>query len=424
LDFTRKNQRNVIFAVTFGNLLEWYEIYLFVYWSPIIAKLFFNPETESTNLVSTFLIFALGLLARPLGGLFFGRLGDHIGRKQAFILSLLAMTFPTIFSGFLPTYEQVGALAPVFLTCTRFAQAFPSGGELPGAFCYLYECAQFNKRRFFCSWACVGVLSGLLLSIIECFVLESLLPYQDLITWGWRLSFLLGGVLGFFGVYIRSKLHETPLYQDMAKHTNIVKEPISRVLYEQRKPLLKGFLFWLFNSSAIFFITVNAPSYFKNILGNSYRNSLIIMGGLLILIIAFLPFFGIIANRINNKKLIIFSTIGGISLLMPINYFIDHSSLVGLCITITVFVIFFSCNNALLSYITPDLFPTRVRYTCIAVSFNLSDTFIGGFTPFFVLYLTDRLKYEGIFTWVLLFFALISLVSYVVLMKEKHPIKD
>lgn len=420
MDFTRKNQRNVIFAVTFGNLLEWYEIYLYVYWSPIIAKLFFNPETENTNLTFTFLIFALGLLARPLGGLFFGRLGDCIGRKKAFILSLMMMTFPTIFSGLLPTYAQVGALAPILLTCIRFLQAFPSGGELPGAFCYLYECSPLNKRKYFCSWACFGVLSGLLLSVIECFVLESLLSHQDLITWGWRLSFLLGGALGFFGVYIRSKLHETPLYEDMAKHSSIVKEPILRILYEQRKNLLKGTLFWVFNSSAIFFITVNVPSYLKNMLGSSYQKSLIVMCSLLILIIALLPFFGLLANKLNNKKIIIFSAVGSISLLMPLNYFIDYANLVGLCITITLFSILLSCNNALLSYITPELFPTRVRYTCVAVSFNISDTFVGGFTPFCVLYLTQRLQYEGAFTWVLLFFALTSLVSYI-LMKERHP---
>ena len=257
MEFSIKKQRNVILAVTFGNLLEWYEIYLYVYWSPVIAKLFFPPEAEKINLSRTFLIFAVGFLARPLGGLFFGRLGDSIGRKKAFILSLVMMTIPTILTGFLPTYGQVGILAPVFLTCIRFLQSFPAGGELPGAICYLYECSEIHRRRYSCSWAFFGVLSGLLFSTTECFILEILLSQKDLITWGWRISFLFGGIIGLCGVLVRSRLHETPLYQEMAKHSQIVKEPIFRVLYEYRKVLFRGILFWCFNSAAAFFITVN-----------------------------------------------------------------------------------------------------------------------------------------------------------------------
>lgn len=421
MDFSIKNQRNVIFAVTFGNLLEWYEIYLYVYWSPVIAKLFFSSQIESTNLINTFLIFALGLLARPLGGLFFGRLGDRIGRKKAFILSLMMMTVPTIITGLLPTSTQVGSLAPIFLTCTRFLQSFPAGGELPGAFCYLYECAQLHKRRYFCSWACFGVLAGLLLSTIECFFLELLLPQQDLITWGWRLSFLCGGLLGLCGIFIRSRLHETPLYQEMAKHSIIIKEPILKILSEHRKTLFQGILFWMFNSSSIFFITVNASDYFKTLFKNSHLTSLIISCSLLILIIISLPFFGFLADKINNKKLLIWSTLCNIFLLMPLSCFVTNPSLLGLSITMTIFTLLFTCNTALLSYCTPELFSTRVRYTCVAISFNIADTIIGGFTPFLVLYLAKLTKYEGAFSWVILFFALLSLISYI-FMKEKHPI--
>ncbi len=421
LDFSRKNQHNVIFAVTFGNLLEWYEIYLFVYWSPIIAKLFFSSETESTNLTNTFLIFALGLLARPLGGLFFGRLGDRIGRKRAFILSLMMMTVPTITTGLLPTYTQVGALAPIFLICTRFLQAFPAGGELPGAFCYLYESAQLHKRRYFCSWATFGVLSGLLLGTIECFFMELFLSQQALITWGWRLSFLFGGLIGLCGIFIRSRLHETPLYQEMAKHSSIIKESIFQVLYKHRKALFRGILFWVFNSSTIFFLTVNAPGYFKMMLKNDHLASLIISCILLLLIIISLPFFGFLADKINNKKMLLWSIVGNIFLLMLLSYFVTHFSLLGLSLAIVIFTLLFSCNQALLSYITPELFPTRVRYTCVGVSFNISDTIVGGFTPVLVLYLTRLTNYEGAFSWVILFFALLSFISYI-FMKEKHPI--
>lgn len=392
-----------------------------MYWSPIISRLFFDAKSESTNIIYTFLVFALGFLVRPLGGLFFGRLGDRIGRKKAFMLSLMMMTVPTIITGLLPTRAQVGALAPIFLTCTRFLQAFPTGGELPGAFCYLYESAQFHNRRYLCSWACFGVLSGLLISTIECFFLEFFLSQEDLITWGWRLSFIMGGLIGFCGWLIRSRLHETPLFQEMARHTAFIKEPILRVLNEHKAAIFKGMLFWMFNSSTVYFITVNASGYFKKMVNNSEMATLAISCGLLILIIAPLPLFGYLADRINNKKMLVWSISACMFLLVPLNLFIGQSSLFGLSITIILFSLFFTCNTALLSYITPELFPTRVRFTCVGVSFNIADSVIGGFTPFIVFYLTQLTGSVGVFCWVILFFAVFSLISYV-LMKERHPI--
>lgn len=395
-------------------------MYLYVYWSPIIAKLFFGEQSGNTNLIYTFLIFALGLLSRPLGGLFFGRLGDRIGRKKAFILSLLMMTIPTFITGILPIYTQVGLLAPILLTCTRFLQSFPAGGELPGAFCYLYEASQIKNRRYYCSWACFGVLAGLLLSTIECFFLESLLPQEALISWGWRLSFLFGGVLGLCGILIRTRLHETPLYQEMVKHSSVIKESLVQVLYEQRKPLFKGMVFWLFNSSAVFFITVNAPGYFKKILNNNSSTYLIFSSALLVLIVLSIPFFGYFASKLNNKKILIWTTISSMFLLLVLGYFVAHSSLLGFSLTIAVFALLFSCNTALLSYITPNLFPTRVRYTCVAVSFNIVDSLVGGFTPFFALYLTHLTSYKGAFSWVILFFSVFSLISYITMRDKDH----
>ena len=144
---TQKTQKWVIFAVTIGNFLEWYEIYLYVYWAPILSKLFFVSD-DVTSLMDLFAIFGVGFLARPIGGLFFGRLGDWVGRRKALILSILMMIIPTFFTGLMPTRAQVGIAAPILLTIMRICQSFPAGGELPGAFCYLYEIAPPQKRKF------------------------------------------------------------------------------------------------------------------------------------------------------------------------------------------------------------------------------------------------------------------------------------
>src|SRR5437879_6426039 len=137
--FSEKREHSIILAVTIGSILEWYEIYLYGFWSPILSKLLFNHHSETVNLIGTFLLFAVGFLARPFGGIIFGRIGDLYGRRKSLILSIVVLAIPSFVMGLLPTYETIGLAAPLIFGITRIFQALPAGGELPGAFCYLYE---------------------------------------------------------------------------------------------------------------------------------------------------------------------------------------------------------------------------------------------------------------------------------------------
>ncbi|HSX26566.1 MAG TPA: MFS transporter [Chlamydiales bacterium] len=419
LDFSRKEKKTIILAVTLGNLLEWYEIYLYVYWAPIIAKLFFHSD-DLSNLTHTFLIFAVGFLARPLGGLFFGRLGDLIGRRKALILSVMMMIFPTFVTGFLPTYAQIGMMAPIILGFMRIFQSFPAGGELPGAFCYLYESSPIRTRRFMCSWAALGYQLGILISTVECFLLEKYLSTEALIQWGWRLSFLIGGLIGFFGLYLRKRLHETPLYLEMETHEHVVKTPILHVLNYYKKGIFLGILFCALNSSAFYLISVNFPFYFSQALGMDYSNNLLIIVFILIFITIPLPFFGFLGDKFNNKKMLIGSTLGIVLLLFPFYFAITQSSLLLMILTIIPFCLFFTLLSALIPFIIADLFPTNVRFTCVAVSFNLSDAIIGGFTPAAALYLFRFTGNQASFCWILFFTSLLSLISYLVMKERNH----
>ena len=416
MDFSKKEKATVIFAVTFGNLLEWYEIYLYVYWAPIIAKLFFKPNTELANLTNTFLVFAIGFLARPIGGVFFGRLGDRIGRRKALILSLVMMTFPTFATGFLPTYAQIGIFAPILLVFMRILQAFPAGGEIPGASCYLYESSPLSSRRLMCSWASLGFQMGILISTLECFFLEKYLPRADLITWGWRMSFWIGGLLGVCGLFLRYKLHETPLYKEMMTHEKIVSNPLMEIVKKYKKKIVMATLFCAFNSSAFYLLTINLPFYLGSRLGTSYENNLIFTSILLVLITIPLPFFGMLGDRFSNKKMLIGSTVALVILLFPICHSVSVTVLIPL---VFVFCLLFTCLSALLPFAIADLFPTYARFTCLGISFNIADALIGGFTPFIALYLLHLTGQQGAFCWFLLFCALLSLSAFV-MMKEKH----
>lgn len=419
IDFSKKEERTVIIAVTIGNLLEWYEIYLYVYWAPIISKLFFNSGSDFTNLTNTFWIFGLGLLARPIGGIFFGRLGDKIGRKKVLILSILMMTIPTFVTGLLPTQNQIGGYAPWILGIMRFLQAFPAGAELPGACCYLYESSKFAERKYMTSWGAFGFQLGILISTIECYLLEKFLPPEHLINWGWRLSFGVGGMIGLFSLFLRSRLHETPLFREMAEHAKTVKEPLLEI-FRQKRGIVLGFFFSLLCSSGFYLFTVNFPIYFGNTLHISYTNNLLILAAILILITFPLPLFGKLADKMNYKKMIIFATAGMIVLLYPLYVGIHTNNLFLAGITTFIFCLLYSCMTSLIPYIFCDLFPTNCRFTCLSASFNIADAVIGGFTPVLGLYLLSYTGDPGSFCWVLLIFAVLSLGSFFFI-KERNP---
>lgn len=420
IDFSKKERRTIILAVSIGNMLEWYEIYLYVYWAPIISKLFFHPNSALKGMIYTYLIFGLGFLARPLGGIFFGRLGDRVGRKKAMIASLIMMIFPTFITGLLPTYQTIGHFAPCILALMRILQAFPAGGELPGAMCYLYESARSDKRKYMSSWSAMGFQVGILLSTLECFLLERYLPSEDLLLWGWRFSFLFGGLIGVSGLFLRYKLHETPLYKEMHTHEKIVKESLLEVFTKHKKELIQGGLFFVLNSASFYLITVNFPMYFAQMLGINSKLYLVITTLILLVITVPLPLFGKLAQKYNYKNLLIYVTLASLILLYPLYLSMNSASPIFLSVVVFVFSVLFACLSAIIPYIICDVFPTYSRFTCVGVSFNFVDALIGGFTPAIALLLFQATGNRGFICWFLLACGLISLYSFVMI-KEKHP---
>ncbi len=415
--YTKRHQRSILFAVNIGNALEWYELALYSYWAPTISKLFFD-QSSSSNLIIVFLILALGYVVRPLGGIFFGRLGDRIGRRKALLWSILSMTIPTLMMGFLPTYSSVGWLAPIFLGVTRLLQSFPAGGELPGSFCYLYEVAQTNNRKYLTSWGFVGNQIGFMLAMIECLIFERFFTPEDLITWGWRLSFLVGTLIGCYGFYLRYILKETPAWEHLEKTSKIVKSPIWEVFLAYKGKILKGIGYSAITSISFGVLTAFFPIYFQESLGISYVNTLFILIFIIVLNTLPLPFFGMLADKYDYKKILVFCSVF-IVILMTMFSFLNMSSPLELIVCVAL-IISFSCLYAILPFILTDLFPSSLRFTGLGLTYNIADS-LGAFTPVAAIYLWHFAEGKEFYFWILIMSALISLGTYLTIdNKNRH----
>ncbi|HSX13190.1 MAG TPA: MFS transporter [Chlamydiales bacterium] len=404
-----KIQKYVIFAITFGNVLEWYDFYLYIIWSPVLSKQFFGQEGTSFNLLFIMAFYAIGFIFRPLGGVFFGRLGDRVGRKKAFISSLAVMAGSTFLMGFIPTYDKVGVLAPILLAFLRIAQSFPSGGELPGAFCYLYEAGTEN-RKFTTSFAGFGNQIGAIVAAIEGYFLAKHFPVETYPNLGWRTAFIIGGIIGLFGIFLRARLQETESFLELSAHQKITRAPIWKAFQGYWGKIVRGGIFGAMQTVCYHFIAVIFPIYFFRSSGMSSEQGLLTTIILLTITTLPLPFYGLLAERFGVLRLAIVACLCVIALLYPLHIAISHPGwntlfiigLIALCV---------SCLTAIWPYFITHLFPTHVRYTCVGLSFNIADGVIGGLTSLTAFYLINVQKNFSLFTWLVLASCLVSVAS-------------
>lgn len=408
----KKRQIHVILAVTFGNILEWYQAYSYVYLTPVLARLFFHFDTQESNLFMAFMVFGIGFMTRPIGGFLFGRWGDLIGRKSAFIWSILIMTFITFLVGCLPTYSQWGIWAPICLIILRILQSLPESGESPGSYVFLYENADLDNRKYMTSWGAFGNQIGAIIGVFEVFVLDQFMSEEFLLSWGWRISFWSGAAIGLFGFVLRRTLDETPVFKDLQSHHKFDTETFVEVIYNHKKKIMLGTAFGVVNAATFYLIATYLPSYFNEAIGLNKRVNGLISIFLLVLTTVLLPVFGSLAHKFQVRRLMIGSALSIIILLFPLYYFIRESNMVMTFIVSCLYVIPVSCITALIPFVLLRLYPAPVRFTGAGLAFNLADGIIGGFTPAIAILLTHYMNNKASFCWFILVCAIISLFSY------------
>src|ERR1700730_6218204 len=302
--------RLAITAGVIGNVLEWYDFRVYGYLVPTIAALFFPGGDALVSLLSTFLVFGVGFVMRPVGSILFGIYGDRQGRRKALSAVIFVMAFATFAMGLLPTYAQAGVLGPTLLVVVRLFQGLSAGGEVGGSTAYIVEFAPAGRRGFFGSFQLVGVAGGFLLGSLTAALLNSALSEADRLAWGWRLPFLFRLWVGLVGAYLRWRLDDTPKFTEIEEQGAVAKAPLVEAFRDYPWETFLGFGTTLHNTVAYYIALIYMGSYMITVAKLPQGTVLWIGTGCLAVFVALLPLMGWLSDRVGRRPLLLFSCIG------------------------------------------------------------------------------------------------------------------
>lgn len=363
----------IIISCFAGNVLEWYEFAVFGYLTPYISQLFFPLNDPTTGLLFTYGIFATGFIMRPFGAVLTGYIGDRHGRKAGLTLSILMMTVPTMMIGLLPTYEQIGILAPILILCCRLVQGISLGGEFSGSIIYLIENAPKNKYGLFGSWADMGSSVGMILATLTSLALIWFLTKEQILSWGWRLPFFLGFILGILGLIMRKQLHEAP--QFLADYQDCVKNPVRQAICEQPLKFLLSVTFLAINTSGYYLLIIYLPQQ-----APSTISLYLSLASLIVMMPA--TFTGAyISDKIGSFKSLCWGIILSILTVIPAVYATYHLEHILIFICHGLFSISLGLCFGPRSNFIIHLYPVTARCSGVAISYNIANAIFGGTTP-------------------------------------------
>jgi len=375
--------RKVVAASMIGTTIEWYDFFLYGTAAALVFnKLFFPASEPLVGTMLAFATYALGFAARPLGGVVFGHFGDRIGRKKLLMLSLMLMGGATILIGCLPTHGQVGVLAPIMLIALRLVQGFAVGGEWGGAVLIVAEHGDAARRGFWTSWPQAGVAAGSLLASGMLATMAALQSEADFLAWGWRLPFLLSAVLIGVGWWIRATVDESPAFREVAKEVaNLPKAPALEAI--RRRPLrlvIGGGLKFAENIS-YYIVTVFSITYVTQAVGLSRQtalNAILIASALHVVMI---PMFGLLSDRIGRRPVYAFGAFGMMFWAFAFFRLLDTADPTMITLASVGALVFHGAMYGPQAAFLAEMFPTRIRYSGVSLSYQVTSIFAGSLAP-------------------------------------------
>ncbi|PPC38735.1 MFS transporter [Acinetobacter baumannii] len=414
------SKTRVLFASLVGTTIEFFDFYIYATAAVIIfLHLFFPASSGSAAVLQSLATFAIAFIARPIGAALFGHLGDRIGRKATLVAALLTMGISTVCIGLLPTYAQIGIVAPLLLALCRLGQGLGLGGEWSGAVLLATENAPEGKRAWYGMFPQLGAPIGFILATGSFLLLSAAIPEQAFMQWGWRIPFIASAVLVIVGLYIRLKLHETPAFQKVLDKQKEVNIPFKEVVTKHTGKLILGTIAAICTFVVFYLTTVFALNWGTTRLGYARGEFLELQLFATLCFAAFIPLSAIFAEKFGRK-----------------------ATSIGVCIAAAIFGLFFSSmlesGNTLIVFlflctglsimgltygpigtVLSEIFPTSVRYTGSALTFNLAGIFGASFAP---LIATKLAETYGLYAvgYYLTAASLLSLIAFLLIRETKN----
>ncbi|MBT8769272.1 MFS transporter [Metapseudomonas boanensis] len=420
----RSTLRRAATASFMGNFVEWFDYAAYGYLAAVIAVVFFPATDKTTGLLAAFAVFAISFIVRPIGGIVWGHIGDRYGRRNALSLSILIMSGATFCIALLPTYAQVGMWAPLLLLLIRLVQGFSASGEYAGAAAFLAEYAPDNKRGFYTCLVPASTAAGLLFGSLFAAGLYSQLDSEQLHSWGWRLPFLLAAPLGLIGRYIRLHLEDTPKFREMEQALEQKggehKVPIRELLGVHRKRVLVAIGVTCLNAVAFYLILSYMPTYLSAEMGMNETDSFLASTVSLATYIGFIFLMGKLSDRFGRKTMLILASLLFLGLTLPLFGLLEGKSFAFILLIQIAFGLMLAMNDGTLPCFLAEVFPTRVRYTGFAFSFNTANALFGGTAPFVATWLISQTGDKMAPAWLLVIAAGVALLAMLMIKETAH----
>ncbi|WP_337025717.1 MFS transporter [Pantoea anthophila] len=414
-------RKRALIAGSVGNFIEWYEFAVYGFLATLIAENFFRLQGESalTGILLTYASFAIAFFFRPLGAVLFGRMGDRIGRKPTLIFVLIMMTLATAAIGLVPTYAQLGVLAPLIVTGLRILQGLFAGGEYGGAVSLMTEFAPPGRRGLYGAWQSFTVALGLLAGAAIVALLSRLLTPEEMLSWGWRIPFFIALPLGGIALWLRAGMEETPAF---IRQQAQPREKVTASLSDTLKTILLGICRLMVWSAAGYTWLVIMPTYLQASLHTGFNEALLIavisnLGFAVTIIPA-----GMLSDRIGRRTVMVSAAILLLVLSLPLLNLLQAENtatgLKGLVVFIAggVVGLLAGPGPAMLS----EMFPTRVRYTGLGLAYSLSNALFSGCAGLIITGLIKETGNPDIPAWYVMATALVSIVALMTLNKDDH----
>ena len=405
-------EKKVIFASSLGTVFEWYDFYLYGSLAAIIAKQFFSGLDEGSAFIFALLAFAAGFIVRPFGAIFFGRLGDMIGRKYTFLVTILIMGISTFIVGLLPNYASIGVAAPVILICLRLLQGLALGGEYGGAATYVAEHAPHGKRGAFTSWIQTTATLGLFLSLMVILGVRTYTGEEAFADWGWRIPFFVGAALAVVVFWLRRRLDETSAFI-ATDASEAPKSSALLLILKHPKEALMVIGLTAGGTIAFYTYTTYLQKFLVNTSGFSKATATEVSAAALFVFMLLQPAVGALSDRVGRRPVMIAFGIAGVLFTVPIMTALSgvESPFMAFLLAMAALIIV-SGYTAINAVVKAELFPAHIRTLGVALPYAIANAAFGGTAEYAALWFKGE-GMESVYFWYVTALIGVSLLTYV-----------